>query len=423
MGRKAAVAIVSAFAVMAAACGSTAASNSTTSTTNSGSPTATVPAANKKTITLLFGSSGPAETAAEKAAAAAFTKQSGIPVNVEPAANLEQELAQGFAGGKPPNLFYLSPTDFSQYVTKGVLYPYASALPNKNDFYTSLSSAFTYKGQLVCDPKDGSALSLYINNADWTAAGLTAADVPTNWTQLASMAKKLTTDGRVGLTVDPSESRLDAFLYQAGGSVLNAAGTKAVIDSAANIKALTFVQSMLKAGTLKYPSSLNQSDEIPAFGANQAAMVITGNWMSGEMTADYPKVSYTAYPLPAGQTGIKSTLTFTNCWGVPKQNSNLGGTIAFVKFLTSPAQELAFAKAFGPIPSLKTLSASYSKEFPQNASILQGLAHGTPDISLAGSTEALTAYNSALTDLATTTPKSILSAAQTNLQQVINQNH
>jgi multiple sugar transport system substrate-binding protein len=82
---------------------------------------------------------------------------------------------------------------------------------------------------------------------------------------------------------------------------------------------------------------------------------------------------------------------------------------------------MAFAEAFGPIPSLKTLTASYSKKFPANAPILASLAFGHPDISIAGSTEALTAFNSALTNLATTSPTSILSTAQTNLQQVVTQ--
>ncbi len=435
-------ALLCSLGVIAAACGSSSAATSTGSSAKGASTQSSaaqssagqstsaqtassstgIPKANKNPITMLFGSSGPAETAAEKAAGAAFSKKTGIPVNIIPAANLEQELAQDFAGNSPPNLFYLSPTDFSEYVTKGVLYSYGDKLANRNDFYSSLSSAFTSKGQLVCDPKDGSALSLYINTADWKAAGLGSA-YPTNWTQLAADAKKLTTKGRFGLTVDPSESRLDAFFYQAGGSVLNTAGTKAVIDSADNVKALTFIKSMLAAKTLAYPSQLNQSDEIPAFGSNQAAMVITGNWMSGEMAADYPKISYTVHPLPAGPTGTKATLTFTNCWGVSSKNSNLGGTLEFVEYLTSPTEQLAFSKAFGTIPSLKTVQAAYSKAYPQNAPVLTGLETGTPDISLAGSAEALTAYDSALTDLATTSPQSILSAAQTNLQKVIDQNH
>ena len=393
--------------LLVAACGSS---------NNSSSGTAT----NKKPITLLFGTSGPAETAADKAAGAAFTKQSGIPVNVETSANLQQQLAQDFAGGTPPNLFYLDPTSMQQYAAKGVLDPYAQSLPNVNQFFPSLKSAFTYKGTLYCAPKDSSTLSLYVNNADFTAAGLTS--YPTTWAQLAADAKTLTTDGRVGLVTDPNESRLDSFLYQAGGSVLNAAGTKAVLNSAADVQALTFVKSMLSAGTLKFPSQLNESDEIPALGDNKTAMIITGPWMTGEMTSDFPKVSYSVHPLPAGPTGDKGTLVFTNCWGVPKQNDNLAGTIAFVKFLTSPAQELKFSKAFGVIPSLQTLSSQFASQFPANAEPLQALAWAHPDINVPGSANALTAFNSGLAELATMSPQSILNSANTNLQAVLTQN-
>ena len=53
------------------------------------------------TITALIGSSGPAETFAVTAAAKAFTKQSGIQLNVVVASDLGQQLAQGFASGNP----------------------------------------------------------------------------------------------------------------------------------------------------------------------------------------------------------------------------------------------------------------------------------------------------------------------------------
>ena len=53
----------------------------------------------KSPLTLMFGSSGTAETAAVQQAAKAFTKQSGIPVQVIPASNLTQQVAQGFSGG------------------------------------------------------------------------------------------------------------------------------------------------------------------------------------------------------------------------------------------------------------------------------------------------------------------------------------
>ena len=385
--------------------------------------TPTAPVANKKPITLLFGSSGPAETAAENAAARAFTKKTGIPVKVEPAANLSQQLAEDFAANTPPNLFYLDPTSFQEYVTKGVLADYGKYLPNASDFFPSLTSAFTYKGQMYCAPKDASALSLYINNADWAEAGLTKADFPTTWSQLASDAKKLTTSGRVGFTTDPNESRLDAFLYQSGGSVLNKTGTKVVLDSAANIRALSFVQSMLKNGSMAFPSTLNENDEIPALGDNKAAMIISGPWMQGEMKAQYPSVAYNILPLPAGPTGVKGTLTFTNCWGVAKRNDNLGGTIEFVKFLTTEAQQLRFTAAFGPIPSLESAAHKYETLLPGDRLQASALFSGHPDISIAGSSEALNAFNSSLANLASQSPESILSAAQTNLQAVVNQNN
>jgi len=385
--------------------------------------TPTAPAANKKPITLLFGSSGTAETAAENAAGKAFTKKTGIKVNVVASANLSQQLAEDFAANKPPNLFYLDPTSFQQYVTKGVLANYGKYLPNASDFFPALASAFTHKGSMYCAPKDASALSLYINNADWSAAGLTKADYPTTWSQLASDAQKLTNSSHVGFTTDPSESRLDAFLYQAGGSVLNKAGTKVVLDSSANVRALSFVQSMLKNGSMKFPSDLSESDEIPALGDNKAAMIISGPWMQGEMTSQFPSVSYTILPLPAGPSGIKGTLSFTNCWGVARHNSNLGGTIEFVKFLTTATQELRFTKAFGPIPSLKSAALKYEKQLPQNAEQARALLAAHPDISVAGATAALNAFNSGLTELGSQSVQSILSSAQTNLQAVVNQDN
>lgn len=64
--------------MLAAACSS--GSTGTTAASSTGK-------ASKKPLTLMFGSSGPAETKAVNDAAKAFTKQSGIKVNVIAASN------------------------------------------------------------------------------------------------------------------------------------------------------------------------------------------------------------------------------------------------------------------------------------------------------------------------------------------------
>jgi multiple sugar transport system substrate-binding protein len=375
--------------------------------------------ASKAPLTLMFGSSGPAETKAVKTAAAAFTKQSGIPVQVIAASNLTQQVAQGFAGNQPPDVFYLDPLTFQNYAKDGVLDSYAPSLPNATGFAPALKAAFTYQGKFVCAPKDASTLALYINTQDWQQAGLGAP--PANWSQLQADAKKLTTAGRTGLVIDDTHSGIDEFLYQNGGTVQNSAGA-VTLDSAQNVRALTYLKSMLTAGIMKFPPQLSAGFSGQAFGENKAAMDIIGNWENGTLSADYPGVKFKVYPLPAGPTGVHATLSFTNCWGVPDQSKNLAGALDLVKFLTTPQQEMTFANAFGVIPSLQSAQAQYSHTYPQFSTFVTELAYAHPDIAIAGAAQALTAFDAALAQLASSDPATLLKTAQTNLQAVVSQN-
>ena len=389
--------------MMVSACGSSGSSSSVSSSSVS-----------KKPLTLMFGSSGPAETKAVDAAATAFTKQSGIKVKVIAASNLTQQLAQGFAAGHPPDVFYLDPGSFQNYAKDNALYPYAQSLPNAKDFYPALRAAFTYNGKFICAPKDASTLALYINTTDWKQAGLTSADIPTNWTQLEAVAKKLTTSGRVGLVLDQSHSEMDEFLYQNGGSVVAPDGA-VDIDKPQDVAALSFLQGMLKQGILKFPSTLSSSWSGEAFGENKAAMNIVGNWMVGSLQTDYPSIKYQVATIPAGPTGTAATLSFTNCWGIPRTSANLTGAVDFVKFLTTPAQQMKFSKAFGVIPSLQTLQGQWQSTFPSLAVHTKELAYAHPDIALPNDTQALATLDSALAQLKTGNPATILKTAQTNL--------
>jgi multiple sugar transport system substrate-binding protein len=375
-------------------------------------------APNKTPLTLMFGSSGPAETKAVQAAAKAFTKQSGIPVQVIPASNLTQQVAQGFAGNQPPDVFYLDPGTFQNYAKDGVLDAYAPTLPNAGAFTPALKAAFTYQGKFVCAPKDASTLALYVNTQDWQQAGLGAP--PANWDQLKADAAKLTTGGRTGLVIDQSHSGIDEFLYQNGGTVQSGNG-KVDLNSQQNVQALTYLKSLLTAGVMKFPSQLDAGYSGQAFGENKAAMDIIGNWENGALQSDYPNIKFKVYPLPAGPTGIHATLSFTNCWGVPDKSKNPAGALELVKFLTTPQQEMSFANAFGVIPSLQSAQATYTKTYPQFATFVQELPYAHPDIAIAGATQALTAFDSALAQLASGSPATILQTAQQNLQAVASQ--
>jgi multiple sugar transport system substrate-binding protein len=203
--------------------------------------------------------------------------------------------------------------------------------------------------------------------------------------------------------------------------VTNPAGKKVELDSSQNVAALTFLKGMLSQGVMKFPSQLGAGFSGQAFGENKAAMDVIGNWENGELSADYPGVKFKVYPLPAGPSGIHATLSFTNCWGVPKQQANLAGAVELVKFLTTSQQELTFSKAFGVIPSLTSAQAQYAQAYPQYATFVQELGYAHPDIAIAGATQALSAFDSALQQLGSGNPATILKTAQQNLQAVVNQ--
>ena len=93
---------------------------------------------------MLIASSGDAETAAVEAAVKEWADESGNTVKVTVASDMNQELAQGFAGGNPPDVFYLDASQFPNYASNGNLYAYGDQIDGADDFYESLRDTFTY---------------------------------------------------------------------------------------------------------------------------------------------------------------------------------------------------------------------------------------------------------------------------------------
>jgi multiple sugar transport system substrate-binding protein len=369
------------------------------------------------TITALIGSSGPAETYAVNNAAKAFTKQTGIQVNVVVASDLGQQLAQGFASGNPPDIFYLGNDQVATYAKAGDLASLDN-LKNVKSFYPSLRAAFTYKGHLYAAPKDFSTLALVLNTASWKKAGLTAKSYPTTWAQLASVAKKLTTGGQVGLCTGPEFHRLGVFMIQAGGWLVSKDGKTATVNSKANIKAFNFVKSMITAGTMKLTNQLGAGWGGEAFGKQECAMTIEGNWIAGAMTHDYPTVGYKAIELPAGPAG-KGTLQYDGGWGLAAASKNKPDAMALISYLTATKVEMGNAKAFGVMPSVRADAKEWKKTYPQFAAFLAGADYSKSIPTVPDIATVLGDFNQQLQGLPQTDPTSILNRVNGELQSIL----
>lgn len=404
-GRAARAVTVTAVLVTAAACGSSGGSN-----VGAGGKTTGV------TLQLMFGSSGDAETNAVRAAASAWAAKSGNKVTVIPAQNFSQQLTQALAGGSPPDVFYVGSQQLSTLVDNNNLAETGNKVDNPSDFYPSLVKSFTYKNKFWCAPKDFSTLALEINTDMWKAAGLTNADIPTTWDQLETVAKKLTTGGVTGLVFNDTLDRVDAFMRQAGGTMMNADGTKFTIDSPQNLQGLESVQKLAKEGVLKFPKQVGTGWGGEAMGKGKAAMAIEGNWFVGGVQSSWPNLHYMVVPLPAGPTGTKATLSFTNCWGVAAASKHQTAAIDFINFLTTDAQQMTFAKAFGVMPSRKSDQTAFTKAFPDQAAFVQGADYAYGPVDVTGFAAAQAAFDAQVIGLSngSSDPKAMLAALQKN---------
>ncbi|MEU4227257.1 extracellular solute-binding protein [Nonomuraea sp. NPDC026600] len=368
-------------------------------------------------LRILIASSGDPETAAVKQAADAWAKASGNQATVTPAQDIHQQLGQAFAGGTPPDVFYVDASRFADYASVGALEPYGDKISNPDDFYPSLRTTFTRDGKFYCAPKDFSTLALIVNDGLWKKAGLAASDVPTTWEQLTAVAGKLKAKGITPLALGDTRDRIGAFMVQAGGWITSADGKQATGDSPENLKALEYVKTLLKDKLAEYPKQLGASWPGEAFGKAKAAMTIEGNWIKGALKADYPDIQYTAHPLPAGAK--QGTLSFTNCWGIAAKSTNKTAAIAFVEAMTKADQQLTFAKAFGVMPSRQSAKDAYVKEFPMDTAFVDGAAYAQGPVNAAKMDSVLADFDAGLQQLTTQDPKALLARLQKNTQSTL----
>ncbi|MFF5171126.1 extracellular solute-binding protein [Micromonospora sp. NPDC000089] len=369
-------------------------------------------------LQILIGSSGDAETKAVQDAAAKWASSSGNQATVTPAQDLTQQLGQALAGGTPPDVFYVDAARFADYASVGALEPYGDKVSKPDDFYESLRTAFTYEGKLYCAPKDFSTLALQINTDLWAKAGLTDADVPTNWDQLTATARKIKAKGQVPLALGDNRDRIGAFLVQNGGWLISKDGKQPTADTPENEAALAYVKTMLTEGLARYPKQLDSGWSGEAFGKGKAVMTIEGNWIKGALQNDYPKLKYKVVELPAGPKG-KGTLSFTQCWGIAAKSKFKDQAIKFVEAMTAGDQQMAFAKAFGVMPSRQSVREQYTAQFPADKPFIDGAEYAQGPVNAPKMDSVLADLDTGLQKLNSTDPKSVLNNFDKNAKAAL----
>jgi multiple sugar transport system substrate-binding protein len=283
-------------------------------------------------------------------------------------------LATQIAGGAGPDVFMGDVIWPAQFGAHQLAVPLSQYLPSSywSKFAPGLVQGATYKGAVYGSPLFEDQGFLYYRKDLLTKDKL---PVPTTWEQLESDAKTVLAKGQSkygfvwegdsyeGLTCNFME-----YLTDAGGTATNSGYTQATLNSAAALKAVTFMRSLITSGvspaavtTFQEPQAMN------TFASGQA--VFLRNWDyayedaitpsdGGKLTASQVGV----VPLPgfAGQT----TPGYSNIGGwnmyINPHSKHLGADLSFIQFLSSTTAQDILSQKYGFISTVSAVRSAPS---------------------------------------------------------------
>ena len=281
-------------------------------------------------------------------------------------------LATQIAGGAGPDVFMGDVIWPAQFGAHQLAVPLSQYLPASywTKFAPGLVAGATYKGAVYGSPLFEDQGFLYYRKDLLTKDKL---PVPTTWEQLESDAKAVVAKGQSkygfvwegdsyeGLTCNFME-----YLTDAGGTATNSGYTQATLNSAAALKAVTFMRSLITSGvspaavtTFQEPQAMN------TFASGQA--VFLRNWDyaytdaitpsdGGKLTAAQVGV----VPLPgfAGQT----TPGYSNIGGwnmyINPHSKHLGADLTFIQFLSSTTAQDILSQKYGFISTVAAVRSA-----------------------------------------------------------------
>jgi len=242
-----------------------------------------------------------------------------------------------FSARKPPDVFYIDSNVFLDWVTQGLLEPLDSYAKkskfSSKPFYGPLLNGFKYKGKIYGYPKDWSPLAMEVNSALAAKAGVNPAKIKT-WKDLTAAAQKLKpvmTGDAKPICLNSTWDRALAFVYQNGGSFLNASKTKSTIDSPAAKAAMDYYVGLIKQGLADIPAKLSVGWCGEALGKQKAAIIFEGNWLFPFMASTFPDVKFvTERMLMNKQHG---NLAFTVSYSMAKDAKNKDAAWQLIRYL------------------------------------------------------------------------------------------
>lgn len=245
------------------------------------------------------------------------------------------------------------------YAQEGIAYKAADVLSTSTlqNLIPTFAKQGEYQNVEYGIPFTTSTRALYYNTKLFKAAGISTP--PTTWAELKADAAKIAALGNstigYGMPLGTEEAQAESFMWMlgAGGGYVNSSGAY-TINSAANISAFQFMNTLVKAGdTEANPGTVNRATLWSDFAAGQVGMVggspavVPIIQAAGKLTSS----DWATAPFP-GQSGVVS-----NPLGVDDQivalnvHNNQSAIQKFLNFAYQDSYQAQFDKEYDLLPA------------------------------------------------------------------------
>jgi multiple sugar transport system substrate-binding protein len=282
-------------------------------------------------------------------------------------------LATQIAGGSStPDVFMGDVIWPAQFGAHQLAVPLSQYLPSSywSRFAPGLVAGATYKGAVYGSPLFEDQGFLYYRKDLLSKDGL---PVPTTWEQLETDAKAVLAKGQTkygfvwegdsyeGLTCNFME-----YLTDAGGTATNSGYTKATLNSAAALKAVTFMRSLVTSGvTPAAVTTFQEPQAMDTFGAGNS--VFLRNWDYAYSTAITPA---DGGKLTASQVGVEPLPTFSGMsapgysniggWNmyINPHSKAIGADLTFIQWLSGTTAQDILSQKYGFISTVESVRSA-----------------------------------------------------------------
>jgi multiple sugar transport system substrate-binding protein len=284
------------------------------------------------------------------------------------------KLQTSLAGGDAPDVFAMDGPLGPDYQTRDVLLD-LTPFVQKDNYDLGQLDANAVKDFTTADgaqfglPRDLNVIALYYNKPMFDEAGIPYPDDTWDWDKLVDVAKQLTKDTNGDGTPDQwgvytettdMENAWSSFVWQAGGDILSADGTKSALDSDQSAQGIQFLQDLIwKEKVSPDPAIFAETGD--AFEQGKAAMEINGSWLVP--TDEAAGLDFGIAPLPKGPAGQATSVNPTGAV-VYKGTKSPEAAWALVKYLASPEAQTKIMALKASVPVNKEiLGTTYASAF------------------------------------------------------------